>query len=198
MILQRMAASLSLFRLIEMARSSATGSPAKRRRLILLRHAKSAWPNGVADQDRPLASRGQKSAPVMGAYLAREELIPDLVLVSTARRTQETWKLVSTALPSHVAKRDLTKLYEAATSEILKIVHAVEPSATTVMLIGHNPGLQAFALDLCREDGEARRHLQEKFPTCGLAVIDFEASRWEDISPTSGRLERFVTPRSLV
>ncbi|MEZ2132210.1 MULTISPECIES: histidine phosphatase family protein [unclassified Sinorhizobium] len=182
-----------------MARSSATGSSAKRRRLILLRHGKSAWPNGVADQDRPLASRGQKSAPVMGAYLAREELVPDLVLVSTARRTQETWKLVSTALPPHVAKRDLTKLYAAAATEILKIVHAIEPSAATVMLIGHNPGLQAFALDLCREeDRDARRRLQEKFPTCGLAVIDFEANRWEDITPTSGHLERFVTPRSLV
>jgi len=59
-------------------------------RLILLRHAKSAWPDGVADKERPLAPRGLEAASLMGEYMAREELLPDLVLVSTARRTQET------------------------------------------------------------------------------------------------------------
>jgi phosphohistidine phosphatase len=174
--------------------SNEAKAPVTRRRLILLRHAKSAWPTGVEDHDRPLAKRGEKTAPMVGAYLAREKLLPSLVLVSTARRTQETWKIVRGPLPHSVAKRDDKNLYEAPTVRLLGIIQAVEPTVATLMLIGHNPGLQDLALELAGSGDEAAHAaMAEKFPTAALAVIDFRA----DITPGSGNLERFVTPGSL-
>lgn len=168
------------------------------RRLILLRHAKSAWPEGVADKKRPLAARGAKAAPLIGEYMAREGLIPDLALVSTARRTQETWALVRKKLPGRVEARDLDALYEASTTKILEVLAGIEPGCRYVLIIGHNPGIEQLALLLAgAEDTDERRKLAEKFPTAGLAVIDFDATDWREIGKGSGRLERFVTPRSL-
>jgi phosphohistidine phosphatase len=167
-------------------------------RLFLLRHAKSARPDDVADYDRPLAERGRKTAPLIGAYMAREHLFPDLVLVSPARRTQETWKRVAEALPASIAERDVPNLYGAPATRILGILGRIEPSVRTVMLVGHNPGLQDVASSLVGSgDPEACARLAEKFPTAGLAIIAFETDHWADISAGSGRLERFVTPRSL-
>lgn len=166
-------------------------------RLFLLRHAKSARPPDVADHDRPLAKRGRKSAPLIGAYMAGEKLIPDLVLVSPARRAQETWRLVAEAMPASTVQRDVKDLYEAPAAEIAAILRGIEPSVRTVMLVGHNPGFGDFANSFVGSgDPEARARLAEKFPTAGLAIIAFEATRWADISAGNGRLERFVTPRS--
>ncbi len=177
--------------------ASAKRSP-KHRRLFLLRHGKSAWPADVADHDRPLAERGRKAAPLIGAYMVREKLFPDLVLVSTARRAQETWKLLAKELPRSTAKRDVPDLYEAPAARIAGILRKIEPTVQTVMLVGHNPGFQDLANGLIGSgDAQARARLKEKFVTAGLAIIDFEADRWEDITPESGRLERFVTPRAL-
>jgi phosphohistidine phosphatase len=181
-----------------MTHGTANGSLPERRRLFLLRHAKSAWPDDVADHDRPLAARGRKAAPLIGAYMAREQLFPDLVLVSTALRAQETWKLVAQALPPSMTKRDVPQLYAAPAGRIADLVRAIEPSSATVMLIGHNPGIQDFANDFVGNgDPDACAGLKEKFATAGLAVILFEVGGWQDISPGSGHLERFVTPRTL-
>jgi len=172
--------------------------PSTKRRLLLLRHAKSAWPENVPDHDRPLAGRGEKAAPLMGRYLAREKLIPDLVLVSSARRTQETWGLLAKKLPSAIAKRDAEDLYEASAAKIAAVVQTIDPKVRTLMLIGHNPGLQDLADGLIGEgDADARARIREKFPTAALAVIEFDADRWKDVRPRSGLLERFITPRSL-
>ncbi|EPE95888.1 SixA phosphatase family protein [Rhizobium grahamii] len=172
--------------------------PSTKRRLLLLRHAKSAWPENVPDHDRPLAGRGEKAAPLMGHYLAHEKLIPDLVLVSSARRTQETWGLLAKKLPSSIAKRDAEDLYEASAAKIAAVVQTIDPKVRTLMLIGHNPGFQDLADGLIGEgDPEACARIREKFPTAALAVIEFDADRWEDLRPRSGLLERFITPRSL-
>ncbi|OWV90901.1 phosphoglycerate mutase [Rhizobium sp. R72] len=177
---------------------NAAAKPPAKRRLLLLRHAKSAWPADVADHDRPLAGRGEKAAPLMGRYLAREKLIPDLVLVSSARRTQETWKLVAKKLPSSIEKLDTEDLYEASAAKIAAVVQAVDPSVRTLMLIGHNPGFQDLAEGLIGAgDPEACAGIRQKFPTAALAVIAFDADRWKQLKPKSGTLERFVTPRSL-
>ncbi|MBB3542777.1 MULTISPECIES: histidine phosphatase family protein [unclassified Rhizobium] len=172
--------------------------PSTKRRLLLLRHAKSAWPENVPDHDRPLAGRGEKAAPLMGRYLAREKLIPDLVLVSSARRTQETWGLLAKKLPSAIAKRDAEDLYEASAAKIAAVVQTIDPKVRTLMLIGHNPGFQDLADGLIGEgDADACARIREKFPTAALAVIEFDADRWKDLKPRSGMLERFITPRSL-
>ncbi|WP_028746431.1 SixA phosphatase family protein [Rhizobium mesoamericanum] len=177
---------------------NAAANPPAKRRLLLLRHAKSAWPTDVADHDRPLAGRGEKAAPLIGRYLARENLIPDLVLVSSARRTQETWKLVAKKLPSSIDKTDREDLYEASAAKIAGVVQAVDPSVRTLMLIGHNPGFQDLAEGLIGTgDAEACAGIRQKFPTAALAVIAFDVDRWEQLRPKSGTLERFITPRSL-
>ncbi|MGZ2487999.1 phosphohistidine phosphatase [Rhizobium pisi] len=167
-------------------------------RLILLRHAKSAWPDGVADRERPLADRGRKAAPVIGAYMAREKLIPDLVLVSPARRARETWKLVRGAFSKKVSEREAADIYEVSAERILDMIRAVEPGIRTLLIIGHNPGIEnAASLIMVDGDADAVGRMREKFPTAGLAVIDLDLDGWDEIAAGTGYLARFVTPQSL-
>lgn len=133
---------------------------------------------------------------MIGAYMAEHGLIPDLALVSTARRAQETWELVAEALPARVEARDAVGIYEVAAPAILKVVRGVEPSVRDLLLVGHNPGMAELALLLAGSGRELPR-LREKFPTAGLAVIDFDVEQWADVAAGTGRLARFVTPRKL-
>ncbi|WP_336485244.1 SixA phosphatase family protein [Methylobacterium nigriterrae] len=165
-------------------------------RLLLLRHAKSDRPAGVADLDRPLNPRGRKAAPLMAAYLAEQELRPDLALVSPARRTRETWEPVGQAIGQ--ARVELVDgIYEAPASALLAVIRDAS-DARSLMLVGHNPGLQNLAIRLAgagsRED---RARLRTQFPTAALAVIDFEADAWREIGWGGGRLERFLGPRDI-
>jgi phosphohistidine phosphatase len=167
------------------------------RRLMLLRHAKSAWPDGTSDSDRPLAARGKEAAPRMGAYLADEQLFPDLALVSPARRTRETWDLVRAKLGDAPARFE-PRIYEAPAERLLTIVQEVERPVRTLLMIGHNPGFEDLArLLIGHGDRYAFARLAEKYPTAGLAVIDFATESWRDVAPRSGRLDGFVTPKSL-
>ncbi|ATN36474.1 hypothetical protein ACO34A_22055 [Rhizobium sp. ACO-34A] len=173
--------------------------PVGGRRLMLLRHTKSDWPEGVDDKKRPLADRGRKAASLMGDYLQREGLHPDLVLVSTAERTRQTWARVKKAFSEVPEVRDVDAIYEAPAETLLSVLENVEPAFRVVMMIGHNPGMEDLAARLIGGgDPEARRRISEKYPTGGLAVIDFTADTWQATGSGSGVLERFVTPRSLV
>ncbi|KRE00244.1 phosphoglycerate mutase [Bosea sp. Root381] len=168
------------------------------RRLMLLRHAKSNWPAGTADRDRPLAARGREAAPVMGRYLADELLLPDLVLVSPARRTQETWDLVAPMLPEKPASQNEPRIYEAKAHRLLDVVRETEGTVRTLLMIGHNPGFEDLAALLAGHgDRYAAARMSQKYPTCGLAVLDFAVEDWRDLGPRGGRLDRFVTPASL-
>jgi phosphohistidine phosphatase len=168
-------------------------------RLILLRHAKSDWSRpGTSDHQRPLNRRGRIAAPRIGTYMAEERLLPQLVLVSTALRTRETWQLVSQNLRARVRASFDERLYESTPATILSVIRETPAPITTLMIVGHNPGLHAVALALTGSgDRGARSQLAEKFPTCALAVLDFAADRWTTLAPGGGRLERFVTPRAL-
>ena len=167
------------------------------RRLMLLRHAKSARPAGVADIDRPLARRGRDAALRMGAYMRDEELFPDLALVSSARRTRETWDLVAPALEG-VEARFEPRIYEAPVARLLAVLRDVEPNVRALLMIGHNPGFEDLALRLIGHgDRSASERLSEKFPTAALAVIDFDLESWAEVAAGAGRLERFVTPKML-
>jgi len=168
------------------------------RRLMLLRHAKSNWPTGVADRDRPLAARGREAAPTMGRYLADEMLLPDLVLVSPARRTVETWELVAAMLPEKPAVQFEPRIYEAPTDRLLGVVQEIEGDVRTLLMIGHNPGFVELATRLTGHgDRYAAARMGQKYPTCGLAVLDFAVEDWRDVALRGGRLDRFVTPASL-
>ncbi|MEI2298974.1 SixA phosphatase family protein [Ensifer sp. MJa1] len=172
--------------------------PAQVLRLLLLRHAKSAWPDGVADIDRPLGERGRKAAPVMGTYLARHKLVPDRALVSTAKRAQETWQLVAAALPKGIAVENTRAIYEVGSDQILSVIRAADASIRTLLVVGHNPGMEDLALELIGSgDPNTRLRLADKFPTAALAVLEFEATNWREISAGGARLAHFVTPRSL-
>lgn len=168
------------------------------RRLILMRHAKSDWPDGVADQERPLAPRGRVAAPRMGAYMAAEDLVADRVLISPARRTRETWDLVSAAMPPVGEAASEPRIYDASAARLLSVVREQRREVHTLMLLGHNPGLEDLA-ELLVTSGPAMplSQMAEKFPTGALAVIDLPVDDWSATTPGTGRLDRFVTPRAL-
>jgi phosphohistidine phosphatase len=168
-------------------------------RLMLLRHAKAekAEP-GMGDHERGLNARGESDTALIGAYIARHALIPDAVVVSTARRTRETWEGLAAALPGPRLATFDDRLYNARTETIITVVKATAPAVRTLMLIGHNPGLHDVArLLIASGDVEARERLNEGLPTAGLAVIEFAAESWRKVHLHGGRLERFVSPRSL-
>lgn len=166
-------------------------------RLLLLRHAKAAWPPGVLDLDRPLAKRGQEAAATMGNYLKSEFLAPDLAIVSPARRTQETWELVQPII-GDIPHRQDGRIYEAPVARLLTVLQEVESEARTLLMIGHNPGFEDLANLLIGEgDMDGILRLGSKYPTAGLAVIDFTVESWAEVTRKSGRLDRFVTPKSI-
>jgi len=169
------------------------------KRLYLLRHAKSDWadPDRI-DAERPLSPRGRRAAPTLGRYMRREGLLPDLVLASTARRAEETWDLLSQTLKSDVPVETSHKLYLASPARLLKTIRGIDDKIGSAIIVGHNPGLQALALELAGSgDAGARARLAAKYPTGALAVFDFPVVHWADVAAGAGELERFVVPRDL-
>ena len=169
------------------------------RRLLLLRHAKAERAQGGGrDELRALAERGRADAHKIGAYLKRHRLVPDSALVSTATRTRETWALAASAFDKAPPVTFEGRIYEASPQSILKAIRETGPDVTTLLVIGHNPGLQELAVLLAAAgDIEARQRLKEDFPTSALAVIALPAGDWRALHPHAGRLDHFVTPRSL-
>jgi phosphohistidine phosphatase len=169
------------------------------RRLMLLRHAKTerAEP-GQRDRDRKLTKRGRDDAAVIGTYMARHGLTPDLALVSPAKRAQETWALAAPAFakaPRHVNEE---RIYNSTTEVLFKII-AETRGAHSLLVVGHNPGLHDIAVQLIASgDVDARERVAEKLPTAGLVVIDLAFDDWSRLHLHSGRLERYVTPRLIV
>jgi phosphohistidine phosphatase len=142
--------------------------------LILLRHAKSAYPQGVSDHDRPLNARGRRDAPVAGSLIA--DVVPgiELALVSTARRAQQTWELARPSL--QVGRQtDVPELYLPSPDTMLRRIRAV--SATTLLVVSHNPGTEDLAERLTRNtDDRAYRAMVTKFPTAAFAVLESDAA----------------------
>src|SRR3954454_14916495 len=116
------------------------------RRLLLLRHAKAErlQPSGQ-DQDRVLAQRGRADAKTLGAYLARHAFIPDHAVVSTSARTRETWTLLAAAMGKTPPASFDERIYDATPEAILGAITEAGPDTSTLMVIGHNPGLQELA-----------------------------------------------------
>lgn len=169
------------------------------RRLMLLRHAKSDWGTpGLRDHDRPLNARGRDAAPRMGAYMARHALVPDAVIASTAVRVRETLDLLMPAFDKPPKVVHEAKIYEAAPETLLKTIRDTARGAHSLLLVGHNPGIGELAeLLIAAGDVETRQQLIEKYPTGALAVIDFAVDDWTKLHAKGGRLDRFVSPRTL-
>lgn len=171
------------------------------KKVILLRHGKSSWDEpDLDDHDRPLAPRGQRASPVVGSWLAAKGHLPDIVLCSSARRTRETWQLVAEALPGG-QDRDLSieeALYHASPDGMLARIATLDDGVSTVMLVGHNPGLSSLARKLAGpkvRPGCARafRH----FPTAAAAIFTLPADRWQEIEFGQAAFVDFAKPREL-
>ncbi|MFD3659528.1 SixA phosphatase family protein [Streptomyces sp. NPDC058659] len=171
---------------------SAHGRP---RRLVVLRHAKSAWPEGVPDQDRPLGPRGLRDAPAAGRFLAETGVLPDLVLCSPARRARHTWELAAAELDGPPPTRHDPRLYGADAGELLDVLHGAPDEAGTLLLVGHNPGLEDLVLLLAaRGVGDALDRVRTKFPTSATAILTWQGS-WPDLRPGGALLTRLAIPR---
>jgi phosphohistidine phosphatase len=167
------------------------------KRLYLLRHAKSSWKDpGLDDHDRPLAGRGRRAADAVGRYLREHDLRPELVLCSTARRTRETLERMDLALGGRAVRME-PGLYGASAGALLERLRDVPDAVGSVLLIGHNPGLQELALELARP-APAVRELEAKYPTAALAAFAFEGPSWRDLDRGTARLVSFVRARDLV
>jgi phosphohistidine phosphatase len=160
--------------------------------LLLLRHAKSSWDDpDLDDHDRPLNKRGKKTAPRMGKVVRREELVPDLVLCSTALRARKTAEAVLDETEYEGDVRFDRRLYLGGPSSILTALTELgDEAAERVMVVGHNPDLEELVRALT---GRA-----EPFPTATLARIDLPIARWRELAaPVLGRLVAVWRPREL-
>jgi len=165
--------------------------------LYLLRHAKSSWEDsGLADHERPLASRGKRAAAAVADQMRRQGIQPALVLCSTARRARDTVKPLRRVLPDEAEVRFESALYAASSDELLGRLRSVPEQVPSVMLVGHNPGLQELGLRLARPSAR-RDALESKFPTGALAVIEMDAASWRDVAESPGELTSLILPREL-
>ena len=170
------------------------GSP--KRRLILLRHAKSAWPD-VADHERPLAGRGRRTAPAAGRWLRESGHVPDLVLCSTARRARETWQLAEEELGAHPRTTFEQRVYGASPAELLDLARQTPSGVRTLLIVGHEPTMSDLTLDLAGDDrGPALDQVRVKFPTAAIAILAFTGS-WPELGPGKAKLDNFVAPDDL-
>ncbi len=168
------------------------------KRLTLLRHAKSGWDDqALRDFDRPLNAKGLRAARTMGEYCRREGFTWDHIVSSPAVRCVETldgfWEGYGRALRPVWDRR----VYLASCMNLLDVLHDVPETAESVLLSGHNPGLEDLVLMLVPDDGaELRDSLEEKFPTASVAVMTFDTA-WADLAQRGAELKSFRRPRDL-
>ncbi|MCL4552667.1 MAG: phosphohistidine phosphatase SixA [Candidatus Marsarchaeota archaeon] len=166
------------------------------RYLYLLRHAKSLWSDAaVVDFDRPLSDRGQRDAKKMSAYLKRSGVQLDLVLCSSSRRTTETFQAIAPALGPAKAVMIEDALYTFDVNHILQRLSEVTADTKSVMVIGHNPGIQALAVLLTRPSS-LKSQISLKYPTAALTVVTLDNKSWDLSEPLISRTE-FIAPTDL-
>ncbi len=165
--------------------------------LHLLRHAKSSWSDpALADHARPLSRRGRRDGARIAAYARRAGIEPELVLCSSAVRTLETLELLRPALAAGATVSVEDELYTAPAPRLLARLHEVPDTTASVLLIGHNPGLEELALLLASPGGELDR-LAEKFPTAALATLELPGTSWRRLAAGEAVLAAYVVPREL-
>jgi phosphohistidine phosphatase len=170
---------------------------AVKRRVWLLRHAKSSWDDpGLADEERPLAARGRRAAAAMASHLADAGVRPDLVLCSSGLRARETLAAVLPSLGDELEVRIEPDLYTFDASRVVERLRRVADEVSSVMVVGHNPALQEAALAIA-STGKDRARVAEKLPTGALVVVDLSQGSWSSIGDGGGELVMLVAPRDL-
>lgn len=162
--------------------------------LVLTRHAKSSWGDPTQeDIERPLNGRGRRSAVALGEWIRSNGYLPDEVLVSTARRSAETWSRMAKAMPKTAIMRSEPALYLASSDTMMRVLQTA--TAQTIMMVGHNPGICDFAQRLVSKAPDHSRFAD--YPTGATTVISFDATGWNEIGWSQGTTQAFVIPKEL-
>ncbi len=171
--------------------------------LHILRHAKAEEGRGKADKDRNLTDRGVRAATVLGLYLRQHGIKPDLILCSSAARTKQTMEHLLRSMDCSIETRLEEKLYHADPAQISEIIAAADAGFGSVLVIGHNPGLQLFVAEKSKDvegEGDDIDRIYQGFPTAALASLNFSISDWTEILKRGckGQLTAYVEPSDLV
>lgn len=170
------------------------------KKVILLRHAKSSWDDpALDDHDRPLNGRGQRSAPVIAAWLAGRKHLPDTVLCSSSKRTRQTVDRMKAEMPEMPDPEVDPGLYHASPCQMRERLAQLPNDCDTVMVVGHQPGLGSLARKL--SDGQERprcRRAFEHFPTAAAAVLEVDVEDWSKLDFAKARFVDFAKPRELM
>jgi phosphohistidine phosphatase len=161
------------------------------RRLTLIRHANAEWKNAsIPDFDRPLNKRGLAEAEALAKILLEEKLVPDLLLASPARRTQQSSEAIvrKLELTAHRVK-SVETLYLAPLEDILTLVHATGPKVQHLAIVGHNPGLSELAMHLAPETSDFAG-----LTTGAACSLTFTARAWTHLGPPAAHLAKFEPP----
>jgi phosphohistidine phosphatase len=164
--------------------------------LGLLRHAKSDWNDaGVRDFDRGLNARGRKGAALMGRHIQEHGVAWQRIVASPAERVRRT--LAGSGLDGEVVWDE--RIYLATTDALLEMLRAVEGDPPTILVAGHNPGLQELIFELVPPEAEDALFdaAAREFPTAAFAVLECRIDRWNDLTPGCGRLIHLARPRDL-
>ncbi len=167
------------------------------KRLILMRHAKAAFPLGVEDHDRPLAQRGHNEAPLAGKWFMDHSVVPDFILCSSALRTRQTCTWVCQQLGDKAPTPKLESgLYAAGPSAMLSVINHVPETVNTLLVISHMPGIQELALRLASRDSDQNAYmdLASEFPTSAFAVLE-HSTEWAALDAQDALLQNFIVPR---
>ncbi len=172
--------------------------------LYLLRHAQAESGQAAGqDFDRALSDKGREEAALVGDALGKSAPIPSQIRCSAARRAVETWQILAPRLGRDLAEANPEEirrdLYLMAWRPLLRLLRKLPEGLPSVLVIGHNPGLQQLTMRLCNSAAiEGRSNpIRLDFPPAGLAILDFDLSRWAELGPGSGRLRQFLTPANL-
>ncbi len=168
--------------------------------LTLLRHAKSGWDDlALRDFDRPLNAKGKRAAMTVGRHWRQLGLSFDRVIASPAVRVVETLEQIGQGYGDDLAPAWDRRVYLASAMALLDIVRQQPDAADSIVLAGHNPGLEDLILLLVPDaDGAALRDaVEEKFPTASTARLEFDVDRWAEAAANGARLALFVRPRDL-
>lgn len=170
------------------------------KRLTLLRHAKSDWDDPVSrDFDRPLNRRGEKAAMLMGQFAKTRKMQFDMLVASPAVRVVETLETFFQGFGETLDAHWDRRIYLASSPTLFDVVRDLPDSADSVLLAGHNPGLEELILDFVPDDGanQSRGDVEVKFPTASIAVLDLPIDSWRAAKENIATLASFTRPRDL-
>lgn len=157
----------------------------------LLRHAKSSWDNpDLADFDRPLNTRGLQDAPFMGSIIYENNFVPDLIVSSPAKRAKQTAILIKETVEINTPITYIDQIYEASPTTLLKVASEFSDTNTSVLLIGHNPGIEGFIRILTGEI--------HQIPTATFTKINLSIEKWSDITVNCGSVEVIIRPKDMI